>query len=57
MAPLISILIGRLSSPLQNKPRWVQIAGPLFYLYVAAACFAIGMALFAPAHARVAVAV
>ncbi len=48
MAPLIGILIGRLSSPLQNKPRWVQIAGSLFYLYVAATCFAIGMALFAP---------
>lgn len=48
MAPLIGILIGRLSSPLQNKPRWVQIAGSLFYLYVAAACFAIGMALFSP---------
>jgi hypothetical protein len=48
MAPLIGILIGRLSSPLRNKPRWVQIAGSLFYLYVAATCFAIGMALFAP---------
>lgn len=48
MAPLIGILIGRLSSPLQNKPRWIQIAGSLFYLYVAATCFAIGMALFAP---------
>jgi hypothetical protein len=48
MAPFIGILIGRLSSPLQNKPRWVQIAGSLFYLYVAAACFAIGMAPFSP---------
>jgi hypothetical protein len=48
MAPLIGILIGRLSSPLHNKPRWVQIAGSLFYLYVAAACFAMGMALFSP---------
>jgi hypothetical protein len=33
---------------MHNKPRWVQIAGSLFYLYVAAACFAIGMALFSP---------
>jgi hypothetical protein len=48
MAPFIGILIGRLSSPLQDKPRWVQIAGSLFYLYVAAACFAVGMTLFAP---------
>jgi len=40
-------LIGELASPLQNKPRWVQVAGSLFNLYVAAACFAIGMALFA----------
>jgi hypothetical protein len=46
MAPFIGILIGRLSSPLPNKPQWAQIAGSLFYLYVAAACFAIGMALF-----------
>jgi hypothetical protein len=46
MAPLIGILIGRLSSPLHNKPRWVQIAASLFYLYVAAVCFALGMALF-----------
>ena len=36
MAPLIGILIGRLSWPMHNKPRWVQIAGSLFYLYVAA---------------------
>ena len=48
MAPFIGLLIGRLSSPLQHKPRWVQIAGSLFYLYVAAACFAVGMALFSP---------
>ena len=40
IAPLIGILIGRLSWPIHNKPRWVQIAGSLFYLYVAAACFA-----------------
>jgi hypothetical protein len=48
VTPLIGVLIGHLSSPLQNKPRWVQIAGSLFYLYVAAACFAVGMALFSP---------
>jgi hypothetical protein len=48
MAPLIGVLIGHLSSPLQNKPRWVQIAGSLFSLYVAAACLAVGMALFSP---------
>jgi hypothetical protein len=48
IAPLIGILIGRLSWPMHNKPRWVQIAGSLFFLYVAAACFAIGMALFSP---------
>jgi hypothetical protein len=46
IAPLIGILIGRLSWPMRNKPRWVQIAGSLFDLYVAASCFAIGMALF-----------
>jgi hypothetical protein len=45
MAPLIGIVIGRLSRPMHNKPRWVQIAGSLFYLYVAASCFAIGMAV------------
>jgi hypothetical protein len=48
MAPLIGILIGRLSWPLHNKPRWVQIAGSLFSLYVAGSCFALGMALFSP---------
>jgi hypothetical protein len=48
IAPLIGILIGRLSWPIHNKPRWVQVVGSLFYLYVAAACFAIGMALFSP---------
>lgn len=48
VAPLIGILIGRLSWPIHNKPRWVQIAASLFFLYVAAACFAIGMALFSP---------
>jgi hypothetical protein len=48
MAPLIGILIGRLSWPIHNKPWWVQIAGSLFYLYVAAACFAITMAVFSP---------
>jgi hypothetical protein len=48
VAPLIGILIGRMSWPMHNKPRWVQIAGSLFYLYVAASCFAIGMALFSP---------
>jgi hypothetical protein len=47
MAPFIGILIGRLSSPLRDQPRWLQIAGSLFYLYVAAACFAIGTGLFA----------
>jgi hypothetical protein len=45
LAPLIGILIGRLAWPIRNKPRWVQIAGSLFYLYVAATCFAIGMAV------------
>jgi hypothetical protein len=48
IAPLIGILIGRLSWPMHNKARWVQIAGSLFFLHVAAACFAIGMALFSP---------
>ena len=46
VAPLIGFLIGRLSWPLHHKPRWVQIAGSLLYLYGAAVCFAIGMALF-----------
>lgn len=45
IAPLIGILIGRLSWSIHNKPRWVQLAGSLFYLYVAASCFAIGMAV------------
>src|SRR3954470_16348488 len=48
IAPLIGILIGRLSRPMHTKPRWVQIAGSLFYLYAAAMCFAIGMAVFSP---------
>lgn len=48
IAPLIGMLIGRLSWPLHSKPRWVQIAGSLFFLYVAATCFAIGMALISP---------
>ena len=48
IAPFIGILIGRLSSSIHDKPRWVQLVGSLFYLYVAAACFAIGMALFSP---------
>ena len=48
VAPLIGILIGRLSWPMHDKPRWVQIAGSLFFLYVAATCFAIGMALLSP---------
>ena len=49
MAPWIGILIGRLSRPMQSKPRWVQIVGSLFYLYLAAACFAVGMAVLSPA--------
>ena len=44
MAPLIGILIGRLASPLHDRSRRVHIAASLFYLYVAAACFAISMA-------------
>jgi hypothetical protein len=48
IAPFIGMLIGRLSSPMHDKPRWVQVAGSLFYLYVAAACFAVGMALVSP---------
>jgi hypothetical protein len=56
MAPFIGILIGRLSWPMRSKSRWVQIAGSLFYLYVAAACFAISMALSSlaagPGHVR-----
>jgi hypothetical protein len=30
VAPLIGIVIGQLSWPMHNKPRWVQIAGSLF---------------------------
>ena len=30
VAPLIGILIGRLSWPMRNKPRWAQIAGRCF---------------------------
>jgi len=51
IAPLIGILIARLSSPLREKPRWVQIVGSLFFLYVAASCFALGMAILSPVHA------
>lgn len=51
IAPLIGILIARLSSPLHDKPRWVQIAGSLISLYVAASCFAVGMAILSPVHA------
>lgn len=46
-APLTGILIGHLSSSLHDEPRWIQIAGSLFDLYVAAVCFAVGMGLFA----------
>jgi hypothetical protein len=46
IAPLIGILIGRLSSPLHDKPRWAQIAWSLFALYLAACGFAGGMAVF-----------
>jgi hypothetical protein len=52
VAPVIGILIGRLSWPMRNKPRWAQIAGSLFYLYLAAVCFAIAMALFSPLGPR-----
>src|SRR5689334_13128713 len=45
-APLIGVLIGSWSSPLRSRSRWVQIVGSLFFLYVAAACFAVAMALF-----------
>ena len=31
---------------MHHKPRWVQVAWSLFSLYVAAMCFAIGMAVF-----------
>jgi hypothetical protein len=48
VAPLIGMLIGHLSWPLRNKPQWAQILGSLFYLYFAATCFAIAMALFSP---------
>jgi hypothetical protein len=46
IAPLIGILIGRLSAPLHDKPRWAQIAWSLVAVYLAASCFAGGMALF-----------
>jgi hypothetical protein len=45
IAPLIGILIGHLSWPLRSKPRWVQIVASLFFLYVAATCFALGTAV------------
>jgi hypothetical protein len=39
---------------MRNKSRWVQIAGSLLFLYVAAACFAIGIGIcavmLAPRH-------
>jgi len=46
IGPLIGVLVGRLSWPLHDKTRWVQIAGSLFGLYIAAVCFAIGMGLY-----------
>jgi hypothetical protein len=52
LAPLIGMLIGRLSSPLSDKPRIVQIAGSLIYLYVAASCFAIAMAMWSAGFGR-----
>ena len=46
IAPLIGMLIGRLSAPLHDKPRWAQVAWSLVAVYLAASCFAGGMALF-----------
>ena len=48
IAPFIGILIAGPSSPLHDKPGWVQITGSLISLYVAASCFAVGMALLSP---------
>ena len=45
VAPFIGLLIGGLASPIHGKPLWVQVSASLLYLYVAATCFAVGMAL------------
>jgi hypothetical protein len=45
-APLIGVLIGRLSKSIEAKPRPVQIGASLFDLYLAAICFAVASATF-----------
>lgn len=44
-SPFVGILIGRLASRLHDKPAWIQVLGSLLHLYVAAVCFALGVAL------------
>jgi hypothetical protein len=45
-APLIGVLIGHLSKPIEVKSRPVQIGASLFDLYLAAMCFAVASAVF-----------
>jgi hypothetical protein len=45
-APLIGVVIGRLSRPIGVRSRGYQIAAALFDLYLAATCFAVAMAVF-----------
>jgi hypothetical protein len=45
-APLIGVVIGRLSRPIGARSRSYQIAAALFDLYLAATCFAVAMAVF-----------
>ena len=44
LAPFIGLWIGRVFAPLRDSSRGIQIAGSLLSLYVAAICFALGMA-------------
>jgi hypothetical protein len=47
-SPMIGVLIGHLSRPVEAKLRRVQVVAALFDLYLAAACFAVAMAAFDP---------
>jgi hypothetical protein len=45
-APLIGVVIGRLSRPIGARSRNYQIAAALFDVYLAATCFGVAMAVF-----------
>ena len=47
VAPLIGLLIGRMSRRLSTQPRIFQVLASLFQLYLAGSCFAVAMGLTA----------